>query len=83
MPVSGLHVAIAAATSPSEMRRMRAPARRTSAMRSWWRGRSRMIAVRSSTLIFLVSAMRVRFQVGLLLRSMAPRASGPTAILSM
>ncbi len=53
MPVSGLVVAIAAETSPSPIKRIRAPALRTSAMSASWRGRDKMITVRSSTLQLL------------------------------
>ena len=49
VPAPGQPVAMAPATSPSVMRRMRAPVERTSAIRSSWRGRSRMTAVRSRT----------------------------------
>ena len=42
MPLSGREVAITPATSPSLISRMRAPALRTAAISSWWRGRSRI-----------------------------------------
>ena len=48
-PVSGKQVAMAALTSPSPISLMRAPVPRTSAISFSWRGRLRMITVRSST----------------------------------
>jgi hypothetical protein len=83
MPESNQAVAIAAGASPCSMRRMRAPASRTSAMRSSWRGRLRMTAVTSRTDSPLALATALRLSVGEALMSMTPLASGPTAILSM
>src|SRR3954447_8756606 len=82
-PDSGHAVEMAPATSPSGIRRMRAPAARTSAMSSLWRSRSRMTAVRSRTSRPTALATCSRFSVGDRLMSMAPAASGPTAIFSM
>ncbi len=82
-PVSGKQVAIAALTSPSPISLIRAPVARTSAISFSWRGRFRMITVRSSTYTPLRSAIARRFCEGLLFKSMAPLAEGPTAILSM
>ncbi len=82
-PASGQALAIAPYTSPSLMRRMRAPLARTSSISSAWRGRSRMTAVRSRTDSCFDFAIQRRFWVGLAVMSIAPTASGPTAILSM
>ena len=49
VPAPGHPVAIAPATSPSVMRRIRAPVALTSAIRASCRGRSRITAVRSRT----------------------------------
>ena len=57
---------IAADRSPSPMSLIRAPASRTSAMRSSWRGRSRMTTVMSRTRRPSASAIRPRFSVGAL-----------------
>ena len=83
MPVSGMAVINAAATSPSVIRRMRAPRRRTSAISFSCRGRSRMMTVRSFTSMPLARATAFRFSSTGALMSMTSRASGPTAILSM
>ena len=64
VPAPGQPVAMAPATSPSEMRRMRAPVARTSATRASWRGRSRITAVRSRTGRPRASERACRFSVG-------------------
>ena len=69
--------------SPSLMSRMRAPVVRTSAMRSLWRSRSKIITVSSLSDFFMALATSLRFLVGETLRSIAVAASGPTAIFSM
>jgi hypothetical protein len=74
---------MAPATSPSGMRRMRAPASRTSLMSASWRGRSRMTAVTSRTCSPFALATASRLSVTERLMSMTLAASGPTAILSM
>ena len=56
-PDSGHAVEIAPATSPSEIRRIRAPASRTSEIRSECLSRSKITAVRSLTVLFLASAI--------------------------
>jgi hypothetical protein len=73
---------IAADTSPSEMSLIRAPVPRTSAIRSAWRGRSRMITVMSETLRRSASAIRWQFSAGGFVMSTQPAATGPTASLS-
>ena len=82
-PDSGIAVAMAPATSPSPIRRMRAPAARISATRSSWRGRSRIVAVTSVTSMPFAVATARRFSVTLAWMSTTPAASGPTAIFSM
>ena len=82
-PTSGEAAAIAAKMSPSEMRRIRAPVERTSAMRSLCRSRSRIMTVSSLTSFLVARATSWRFFVGDQSRSTACAASGPTAILSM
>ena len=57
---------------------IRAPAARTSAMRSSCRGRSRMTTVMSLTRRPRASAIRPRFSVGLTVMSTLPAAPGPT-----
>ena len=49
VPEPGRHAAIAPATSPSEINRMRAPAPRTSSISCAWRGRSSTHTVMSAT----------------------------------
>ena len=83
VPAPGHPVAMAPATSPSVMRRMRAPVARTSAMSPSWRGRSRMTAVRSRTGRPTASESAARFSVGVRRMSQAPLARGPTASFSM
>ena len=56
IPVSGLEVAMTPLTSPSEISTMRAPASRTLAISSAWRGRSRMQTTRSATSDFFACA---------------------------
>ena len=63
-PVPGCAAAIAGATSPSRMRFTRAPASRSSAMRSSWRSRSSTTTVRSFTSTPFASATRSTFSVG-------------------
>ena len=60
----GQPVAIAPATSPSVMDRTRAPASRTSAIRSSWRGRSRITTPSSWTGFFRRSESACRLSVG-------------------
>ena len=72
VPAPGHPVAMAPATSPSEMRRIRAPVARTSATRASWRGRSRMTAVRSRT-----GRPRAFGQGVEVLRGRAPDVAGP------
>ena len=62
-PAPGHAVEMAPATSPSGINRMRAPLRRTSAMSSSWRGRSRMTAVTSRTDSRLAAATARRLSV--------------------
>ena len=76
-------VAMAPATSPSVINRMRAPLDRTSSIRSPWRGRSRITAVTSRTDSPLASAMARRLSVTDCSRLTLPAASGPTASFSM
>ena len=80
-PESGQAVINAAATSPSGICRMRAPAWRISAMISLWRSRSRTMVVRSSTSLCMALAMALRFSVIDFSILMTPLASGPTASL--
>ncbi|NKU49304.1 hypothetical protein GS876_08055 [Rhodococcus hoagii] len=82
-PESGRAVAMAPATSPSEISRMRAPVSRISRMMSACRGRSRIVTVVSDTARFLAFATRRMFSATPAARSMTSAASGPTAILSM
>ena len=83
MPESGQAVEMAAGASPCGIRRMRAPASRTSAMTSLCRSRSRITTVSSLTVSPFAFATPSRFSVIDLVMSMAPIASGPTAIFSM
>jgi hypothetical protein len=69
--------------SPSPMRRMRAPAERTSAMSLRWRERSRTMTVKSSMSRLSLRAMALRLSLTAASMSMAPRHEGPTTILSM
>ena len=62
---------------------MRAPAARISSIRSWWRGRSRTIVVTSFTRRPNASAIAWMFSPTGRIRSIAPRALGPTAIFRM
>ena len=62
-------VAMAPATSPSVISRMRAPVERTSSIRSAWRGRSRITAVTSRTDSPLASATARMLSVGRLLQA--------------
>ncbi|MCW2966859.1 MAG: glpX [Solirubrobacteraceae bacterium] len=82
-PLPAQAVETAPITSPAEISRMRAPASRTSAIRSACRGRSRMTAVRSRTDSPLALATASRLAVGDAVMSMTPTQSGPTAIFSM
>jgi hypothetical protein len=81
--VSGQAVAMAPATSPSVISRMRAPAARTEAMRSAWRGRSRMATARSGTEVPLALATAFRLSSMGAVMSITPTARGPTASFSM
>ncbi|SLJ82344.1 Uncharacterised protein [Mycobacteroides abscessus subsp. abscessus] len=83
VPDSGRAVEMAPATSPSEMRRMRAPASRTCWISSAWRGRSRMHTVTSETLRLFAFATRRMFSPMGAEMSITSAASGPTAILCM
>ena len=83
MPVSSRAAMIAPATSPSEMNRSRAPASRTSAASWWWRGRSSMTTVTSSTVSFLALAIRLMFSATGRRMSTTSAASGPVTSLSM
>ena len=74
---------MAPATSPSVMRRIRAPVARTSAISVSWRGRSRMTTVRSRTEAPLALATASRLAAMGWVMSMAPTARGPTASFSM
>ena len=74
---------IDAVTSPSWISLMRAPATRISSIRSWWRGRSRTIVVTSPTLRPNAAAIASMFSATGRLRSILPRATGPTAIFRM
>ena len=82
-PESVQAVEMAPATSPSGMRRMRAPVDRISAMRSAWRSRSSTTAVTSGTDSPLALATASMFSVTERRRSTTPTHSGPTAIFSM
>lgn len=83
MPVPGLTAAIAPATSPSVMRRMRAPASRTSSMYFWWRGRSRIVIVMFEVSVpFAFAARRMFSPIGRR-RSTTSAISAPTASFSM
>ena len=84
IPVSGSEVAMTPLTSPSEISVIRAPASRTLAISSAWRGRSRMHTTRSATSTFFALARFFKLTDGGSSRS--TRSSGnppPTAILSM
>src|SRR6266478_889896 len=84
IPVSGSDVAMTPLTSPSPISAMRAPAARTLAINSEWRGRSRMQTTRSAISAFLAFARFLRLTAGSSSRS--TRSSGsppPTAILSI
>jgi hypothetical protein len=74
---------IDAVTSPSWISLMRAPAARISSTRSWWRGRSRTIAVMSRVFRPKASAIALTLSPMGRRRSMWLRATGPTAILRM
>ena len=63
-PESGHAVEMAPATSPSGMSRMRAPASRTSAIRSSWRSRSRITTVISEMSTRLVRATATEVLAG-------------------
>mmetsp|Transcript_13816 Transcript_13816/g.35488 ORF Transcript_13816/g.35488 Transcript_13816/m.35488 type:complete len:209 (+) Transcript_13816:401-1027(+) len=81
---SGRQTSMEAATSPSLMRRMRAPASRTSLMSCSWRGRSRMTAVTSLMDFRFASATASRLRLVLYLRlTECGRTSGPTTSFSM
>src|SRR3954452_2294401 len=82
-PVPGCAAAIAGATSPSRTRRTRAPASRSSAIRSSWRSRSSTTTSTSRGVLPSASATAPTFSVGLRSMSIASIASGPTAIFSM
>ncbi len=82
-PASGQPVEIPPATSPSLIRRMRAPAVRMAAMRSSWRGRFRTTAVTSRTDLPKALATASRFSAGGRSMSMDPAATGPTATFLM
>ena len=81
--MSGHAVDIAPATSPSWMRRTRAPAARTSRIRSAWRSRSRITAVTSRIDSPFAFATASRFAFGGASGSMTAAASAPTASFSM
>ncbi len=83
MPESGFAVITAPETSPSPIRRIRAPAWRTSPIRSVWRSRSRMTAVHVLDLLALGLRDALEVPGRRLAQSITPRASGPTAIFCM
>ena len=76
-------VAIAPATSPSGIRRIRAPLSRTSLINSACLSRSSITAVRSRTPRPVALAIASRFSVGLLSIEIQPLHCGPTAIFSI
>ena len=77
-------VAITPETSPSPISMIRAPASRTLAIFSAWRGRSRIQTTRSATSVFLAWARFFRFVAGVSSRSTTPSGKPPpTAILSI
>ena len=82
-PVPSRHAAIAPATSPSRIMRVRAPVARISSTSSWCRGRSSTHTV--SWLVFtpLALATRCRFCLTGSRRSTMSAASGPTTSFSM
>ena len=82
-PVSGHEVAMAPATSPSVISRIRAPVLRTEAMSSACRGRSRMATARSRTEVPLALATASRLSSMDWVMSMHPADRGPTASFSM
>ena len=82
MPVPWTAQLIAADTSPSLISLIRAPVPRTSAIRSSWRGRSRMTTVMSVTLRRSASAIRWQFSAAGFVMSTQPAAIGPTASFS-
>src|SRR5215211_2200657 len=82
-PVPPRPAAIDGATSPSRIRCTRAPASRSSPIRSSWRSRSRTTTSMSRTRTPLASATALTFSVGAALMSIASIPSGPTAIFSM
>ena len=83
MPVDSIAVAMHASTSPSEIKRIRAPAARTSLIRSAWRGRSRMMT--QTSLIGLSSALATASRFSRTGASMCTygAAFGPTASFFM
>ena len=84
IPRSGSQQAMAAAMSPSPMRRILAPADRISPIRPLCRGRSRTMAVSFSTGRPFASASRPRFsRTGLRMSTVPSGTPGPTAIFSM
>src|ERR1700736_1348325 len=84
MPVSGSDVAMTPLTSPSPISAMRAPAARTLAISSEWRGRSRMQTTRSAISAFFACARFLRLTTGSSSRSTTSSGSPPpTAILSI
>ena len=74
---------IDAVTSPSWISLIRAPAALISSIRSWCRGRSRTIAVMSLTIRSYASAIARMLSPTGRVRSIWPRARGPTAIFRM
>ena len=82
-PVSGQAVAMAPATSPSVISRIRAPVLRTAAINSACRGRSRMATARSRTEVPLDLATASRLCSMDWVMSMHPADAAPTASFSM
>lgn len=82
-PEPGIAQAMAAATSPSEIMRIRAPASRTCSFSAAWRGRSSMTTVTSATGLPSAALMATRLAPTLAVMSMACAAAGPTAIFCM
>ena len=81
--VRGVAATIAPATSPSVIRKTRAPASRTSAIKPSWRGRARTVTATSSGRFPLAFATWRMFSATGALMSITSAASGPVAILSM
>ena len=72
-----------AETSPSVIRRTRAPASRTWCMASWWRSRSSITTITSRMSRFLRSAISASVSASGRSRSSRSAMSGPPAIFSM